>query len=415
MDPVGDMVVNYETLSWDISPAAAYVRAAQRQRGDYKAAISANIADLTVNLPSDALADAEDASREVTRFDVELGGEIAPFSSVLLRTEAAASSNIENLTASARAIAEAELPGARTTANAKAVVANTAAMLAAINLADNIDDAAILAMHEALMRDVHPKSAGRWRAEQVWIGGGTHGPRGAMFVPPHHSRVSAAIDDLLRFAQRDDIPALPQIALAHAQFETTHPFADGNGRTGRALIQAMLRHRGLTRNVTVPVSAGLLTDTDSYFAALTAYREGDPVPIVRRVSEAAVAAVFNGRQLVSDLHAVHAGWNDKITARSDSAVWQVGDLLRRRPVINTALLTEELGIESKHARRYLGPLSEAGIIVETSSSAQPRLALARSHRRTRGLCRTRATRHFGKPRLATKTPGICRNTAQIML
>ena len=150
-------------------------------------------------------------------------------------------------------------------------------------------------MHKALMRDVDPKSAGRWREEQVWIGGGTHGPRGAMFVPPHHSRVVAAIDDLLGFAQRNDVPVLPQIALAHPQFETIHPFTDGNGRTGRALLQAMLRRKGLTRNVTVPVSAGLLTDTDFYFAALTAYREGDTAPIVRRVSKAAVGAVFNGR------------------------------------------------------------------------------------------------------------------------
>jgi Fic family protein len=106
-------------------------------------------------------------------------------------------------------------------------------MLAAVNLADSIDAAAILAMHEALMRDADPKSAGRWREEQVWIGRGTHGPRGAMFVPPHHSRVIAAIDDMLRFAQRDGILVLPQIALAHAQFETIHPFTDGNGRTYR--------------------------------------------------------------------------------------------------------------------------------------------------------------------------------------
>jgi len=373
MDPVTGTAVTYETLPWDISPAAAYVRAARQQRGDYKAAISTDIADLTINLPSDALADAEDASREVTRFDAELGGEIAPFSSVLLRTESAASSNIENLTASARAIAQAELPGTKATANAKVIVANTAAMLAAVNLTDNIDAAAILVMHEALMRDTDPKSAGRWREEQVWIGGGTHGPHGAMFVPPHHTRVSAAIEDLLRFAQRDAIPALPQIAMAHAQFETIHPFTDGNGRTGRALIQAMLRRKGLTRNVTVPVSAGLLTNTDSYFAALTAYREGDPAPIVRRVSEAAVAAVVNGRQLVSDLRAVRAGWNDKITARSDSAVWQIAHLLLHRPVINTALLTEELGIESKHARRYIEPLSEAGIILETSSGPRSRV------------------------------------------
>jgi Fic family protein len=373
MDPLAGTAVEYETLPWSISPAASYVRAAQRQQGNYRAAISANIADLTVNLPSDVIADAEDASREVTRFDAELGSEIAPFSSVLLRTESAASSNIENLTASARAIAEAELPAAKTTANAKVIVANTAAMVAAVKLADNIDGDAILAMHEALLRDVDPKSAGRWREEQVWIGGRTHGPRGAMFVPPHHSRVRAAIDDLLRFAQRDDIPVLPQISLAHAQFETIHPFTDGNGRTGRALIQAMLRHKGFTRNVTVPVSAGLLTDTDSYFAALTAYREGDYAPIVRRVSEAAVAAVFNGRQLVSELHEVRAEWGDKITARSDSAVWQIADLLLRRPVVNTALLTEELGIESKHARRYLEPLSEAGIVIETSSGPRSRV------------------------------------------
>src|SRR5258708_1318916 len=187
MDPLAGTAVEYETLAWDISPTASYVRAAQQQQGNYQAAISANIADLTVNLPSEGLAAAGDASREVPRFDAELGGEIAPFSSVLLRTESAASSNIETLTASARAIAEAELPGAKTTANAKVIVANTAAMVAAINLADNIDAAAILAMHKALMRDVDPKSAGRWREEQVWMGGGTHGPRAAKFVQPRRN------------------------------------------------------------------------------------------------------------------------------------------------------------------------------------------------------------------------------------
>lgn len=194
-----------------------------------------------------------------------------------------------------------------------------------------------------------------------------------MFVPPHHRRVPDAIDDLLRFTARGDLPVLPQIALAHAQFETIHPFTDGNGRTGRALIQAMLRHRGLTRSVTVPVSAGLLTDTDSYFAALTAYRDGDPAPIVRRVSEAAVAAVFNGRRLVDDLRGIRATWSGVVTARRDSAVWRIVELLLRRPVINTALLAEELGIESKHARRHLEPLAHAGVLVETSSGPRQRI------------------------------------------
>src|SRR5271163_3352983 len=156
--------VGYETLIWGIPTGAGYqrsdLRAAQRQSGEYQAAIPAEIAGLDVGLPSAVFADAEEASQEIARFDTELGGEIAPFASVLLRTESAASSKIENLTASARAIAEAELPGAKTTANAKVIVANTAAMIAAINLADNIDADAILAMHKALMRDVDPKSAG---------------------------------------------------------------------------------------------------------------------------------------------------------------------------------------------------------------------------------------------------------------
>jgi Fic family protein len=97
-----------------------------------------------------------------------------------------------------------------------------------------------------------------------------------MFNPPHHDHVPVLIDDLVAFARRTDIPLLTQAAVAHAQFETIHPFPDGNGRTGRALIHSMLRGHGLTHNVTVPVSAGLLTDTSAYFDALTAYREGEP-------------------------------------------------------------------------------------------------------------------------------------------
>lgn len=373
MDPLSGTVLEYETLTWEISPDAVYVAAAQRQRGRYQAAIPPKIAELSAHLPPDVLADAEDASREITRFDAELGREIAPFSAVLLRTESAASSNIENLTASVRAIAEAELPGARATANAKLIVANTASMIAAVDLANNIDAAAILAMHEALMKSSDPKAAGRWRTEQVWIGGNTHGPTGATLVPPAHHRVVGAISDLLHFVQRDDLPALPQIAIAHAQFETIHPFTDGNGRCGRALIQAMLRHKGLTRNVTVPVSAGLLTNTTTYFDSLTSYREGNPAPIVQRLSDAAISAVINGRQLVRDLHTIREGWDDKIAARSDSAAWRVADLLLRSPVINTALLHAELGIESKHARRYLEPLAAAGLITETSSGPRNRV------------------------------------------
>ncbi|MFV8245980.1 Fic family protein [Mycolicibacterium peregrinum] len=348
------------------------VRAALRQSGDYQAAIPAEVENLEVSLPSRILADAEEASQEIARFDAELGDEIAPFASVLLRSESAASSKIENLTASARAIAEAETLGHSRRRNASVIVANTEAMQAAVALADRIDGTAILAMHAALMNASNPDIAGRWRTEQVWIGGGDFGPRGADFIAPQHSRVPGAIDDLIRFAGRDDIPVLPQIAIAHAQFETIHPFPDGNGRTGRALIQAMLRNKRLTRQVTVPVSAGLLTDTDSYFQALTAYREGDPTPIVERLSAASILAVDNGRHLVSDLRTIREFWASKITARRDSAVHRIADLLIKRPVINAKLLTRELNIPMSNVYRYLDPLIKAGIIVEFTDQSRNR-------------------------------------------
>ena len=344
----GDTAVGYETLTWPAPVEAGYgladLRVAQRQAGNYEAAVPASIAELAVTLPAGVLADAEEASNEISRFDAELGDEIAPFSAVLLRSESAASSNIENLTASARAIAEAEALGDTSRRNAALIVANTEAMKAAIALADRLDEDAILAMHAALMRESDQGSAGHWRTEQVWIGGGNFGPRGADFIAPQHTRVPTAIDDLLRFTRRIDIPTLPQIAIAHAQFETIHPFPDGNGRTGRALIQAMLRHKRLTRQITVPVSAGLLTDTDAYFAALGSYRDGDPAPIVERLSEASLLAVANGRQLVAELRSIRDQWNSRIRARRDSAVHRVADLLIRHPVFNARLLERELGI-----------------------------------------------------------------------
>jgi Fic family protein len=363
--------VTYENVRWE-PQGKRYASAAPPKYGTYHPAVPAVIADLVLDLPPSVLADAESASREITRFDAELGGEIAPFAAVLLRSESAASSQIENLTASARAIAEAELPGGKAKRNAEMIVANTAAMHAAIALSDTVDAAAIRAMHRALMVNEPRHTPGEFRTEPVWIGSGST-PIGATFVGPRHEAVPDAIGDLIAFAQRADVPTLPQIAVGHAQFETIHPFTDGNGRTGRALVQAMLRNRGLTRQVTVPVSAGLLADTDAYFAALTSYRDGDAAPIVERFSQATVLAITNGRHLVTDLRDIRETWNSVITARSDSAVWKVADLLTRRPVVNAALLAQELGIETTNAHRYLNPLTQAGILVETTNGPRNRV------------------------------------------
>jgi Fic family protein len=358
--------LTYENLPWraQYETSAASRSERRKHQGPYRAAIPPQIADASLELPSELVALVEEASTEVARFDERMGGEIAHFSAILLRSESAASSRIENLTASARAIAEAEI-GTSRRKNAAEVVANTRTMVAALELAGDIRGPSILAMHRALMNETDPINAGRWRAEQVWIGGGSLGPHLAMFVPPQHSRIADAIDDLVKFIERDDLPVLVHAALTHAQFETIHPFTDGNGRTGRALVQTMLRHGQLTRNVPVPVSAGLLSDTKAYFGALTTYRLGDPIPIVSQFAHAAFRAVANGRELVNDLRQIRKSWQQSVQARSDSAVWRLADLLLRRPVVNARVVAEELGLDVGNVHRYIKPLLDAGILTES--------------------------------------------------
>lgn len=358
--------LTYETLPWTAKYETHATSRSERRKhqGPYQAAITPTIAGVTFDLPCEVAAKVGEASAELARFDELMGGETGHFSAVLLRSESAASSRIENLTASARAIAEAEL-GTSHRKNAAEVMANTRTMIAALELAGNIRGTSVLAMHRALMLETDPTNAGRWRTEQVWIGGGNLGPHLALFVPPHHDRVANAIADLVKFIERDDLPVLAHAALAHAQFETIHPFTDGNGRTGRALVQAMLRHGQLTRNVTVPVSAGLLSDTGAYFDALTTYRLGDPIPIVTQFADAAFKAVANGRQLVDELRQIRQRWQQLIKARSDSAVWRLVDLLLRRPVVNARVIAEELDLDVGNVHRYINPLLEAQILVES--------------------------------------------------
>ena len=371
--PAGWPALQYEARPWHIDPNAYGSRNQKRlASGPYQAALPPAIAQLSVPLDGELVALTEEAAAELARFDGEFGQITAPFASILLRTESASSSEIENLTSGAGQIALAEL-GERAPKNAQLVVANVRTMQAALELSDDLTGEAILHMHRALLEHSDPEIVGHWRDQQVWIGGGNLGPHTAHFVPPHHEHVPALIDDLMVFANRTDLPRLAQTAIAHAQFETIHPFPDGNGRVGRALIQAMLRASQLTRNVTVPVSAGLLQNTGRYFESLSAYREGDVAPIVRAIAEASFAAVHNGRLLVADLEAVRQGWSERITARRDSAAHRLADVLLRQPVLDAATAAEQLGVSGVNAQVAIDRLVDAGVLAQLTAGRRNRI------------------------------------------
>jgi len=375
--------LEHEDHIWEMNAEGEFSRA-ERQRGSgpYQSTIPARIAEYSPRLPTPIAADLEDATKALVDFDAHaaltLGSgnaALGPMSAILLRTESATSSQIENLTAGARQLALAELDESKSQ-NAKIIVANVRAMEAALALADQLDEKSILTMHrELLSRQPGWESyAGVYRNELVWVGGDRGSPRRAKHIAPQAGLIESAIADTVEFIQRDDLPVLAQAAIAHAQFETIHPFADGNGRTGRALVQAMLRGKGLVRNATAPISAGLLRDTDSYFEALTRFRAGDAAAIVERFSSAARYASVSGKKLVDDLAQEQQRSRELLgNLRAQAGAWQVLPHLIAQPVINTAYLQSELGMNAMSAGRALGQLTDAGVLTESTGLRRNRV------------------------------------------
>lgn len=385
------LAVGWETHEWDREPDRSASRRQQLSaRGPYKAVVPTRIGTARIPLTAALQAEAEDAIREITRFDAEItalaarradqdghdtAAEPAPLASVLLRTESASSSEIEGVTAGAKALALAAI-SEKAGPNAQLVTANVTAMQRAVELADNISIESILAAHQALLHDHAYAAPGRFRTSQVWIGSDALSPHTASFVPPHQSRVAESMDDLIEFVRRVDLPVLSQVAIAHGQFETIHPFNDGNGRTGRTLVHAMLRHADVTRRLTVPVSAGLLTDTAAYFNALTDYRNGDIEPIVRQFINASFRAVGNGRQLVDDLDAIYQGWTERLPSRRGSAARRLLPYLLNQPAVNVAYVEDTIGVALSAAQRAVEQLENAGILARSGGGQRNRVWIA---------------------------------------
>ncbi len=256
----------------------------RRDRGgcDYDAYLPDPLSGWNLTLPSDLaadIADAETAIRDLNQAGtshVSLEG-LARF---LLRAESVASSKIEGLDAGPRRLIEAEAVIAKggETADriAVEVIGNIASMESAIELASKekqISLPDLLDIHRVLMdRSPTPELGGAVRKQQNWIGGSSFNPCRATFVPPPPEYVEDLLHELIGYTNGDEHSALVQAAIAHAQFETIHPFADGNGRTGRALIHVILRRRGLSHTFLPPISLVLATWSDDYISGLTAFR-----------------------------------------------------------------------------------------------------------------------------------------------
>ena len=340
----------------------------------------------------------------------EAAGKLEAVSRYLLRSEAVSSSYIEGLRSNARNIVFEELKRLEHTANGTAVSgpASTAAAAHPSTAAEVADNIAALtsaverlgtaeritwADIEQLQKELLPSlSAPGIRDRQNWVGGSEIHPGQAEFIPPTEQALAPAIEDLVGFMSGAATGCLIQAGLVHAQFETLHPFADGNGRIGRALIHTVFVRGGLTEGSVLPISQVLLTRSDEYVTGLMTFRgiphgtkhatSAEPVrelsvsdginAWLRHFISAADEAVDLASALKDELdefdrdsHALITTYAERTGTRiprSDSSVWKILDVLPKLPALTVDVAARLTGTSSTSAQNALEHLVETGVL-----------------------------------------------------
>jgi Fic family protein len=327
--------------------------------------------------PLTVLLKTEKALLTVAQADTDAEGHSAALSRFMMRSESVASSKIERITATAVDYAKA-IAGRRGNAAAVSMVAASSALhelITTVSEHGHFELEHITSAHRALMANDPDEAdyAGRLRDVQNWIGGSDYSPRDALHVPPAPERVPELMADLVAYLNRDDVPVMVQAAIGHAQFESIHAFTDGNGRIGRALVSAVLRRRGVTRNAVVPLASGLLARRDGYFASLGTYRRGDPAPLIDLFARSARAAAECSRESIARLKAMPGEWAAELRPRAGSAAAALIHAFYDHPVMSADEIEIRSSSVASQAYRALDRLTRAGFIEEITGRKKNRV------------------------------------------
>ena len=357
---------------WEARPGALGGRRA-RSGSTYRAYVPTTIADEDFLLGSQiaaAAANAEQACRELNNDPPALAS-LEALARQLLRAESVASSRIEGLVLSHRRLAKAAFSADGRDLTAQSVLANIEALERAVALATEVDEFKrehLLEIHRLLFAGTRDEQLGGLiREEQNWIGGAASSPRNAEFIPPPYELVPELLDDLCAFSSREDVPTVVQAAIAHAQFETIHPFLDANGRVGRALILAILRRRGLAPRYLPPVSLALAGEADRYVTGLTSWRNGDEEDWYTIFIDAVYRASAGARAFADRVRQLQARWAEQAgNPRRNSGPLRLIELLPSQPIVDVKTATQLLGGSDERARQTILRLEEAGVLRNTA-------------------------------------------------
>ncbi len=380
------------------SEASAGLPRRDRQSCEYEAYVPDPLMGRVIVLDGGVAADVADAEAAITRLNLEARAlvDTEALARLLLRAESVASSRIEGLEIGPRRLFEAEaariLGQSSSDVTAAEVLGNIEAMVYAVGSVRSDEELTLdqlLQIHRRLLAGSRlEESGGRIRGEQNWIGGSSDNPCSAAFVPPPPGLVHGLLVDLCRFCSDDSLPAVVQAALAHAQFETIHPFIDGNGRTGRALIHLILRRRGLAERVLPPVSLVLATWATDYVAALqgTRYR-GQPASAaaheglnrwVGLFAAACRRAVGDAAGFDARVQGIEAVWRERLRpVRADSATDRLLRALPGAPVLTVRSAADLISRSLRATNEAIARLSAAEVLTQVTLGRRNRAFEAR--------------------------------------
>ena len=317
---------------------------------------------------------AERAVAALQLADARMPFEWEPLARLLLRHEGMASSGIEGL----REPIESVLVAQRTQAGGTAgwVADNLAVIDDALETADErLSPEMLHRWHERLMRHGQLPAAmvGRFRPALGWVGGTS--PIDAAYVPPPPPEIPRLVDDLVEFADDDrrGLDAVSRAALVHAQFEAIHPYGDGNGRLGRALISRILRRCRVTARSTAPISMAVARDPGGYLSGLRLFEQGDHEPWVRWFAETAARAAATTEHLVERAGRLLDRWNE-LTAglRADHTARALLAHLPGSPVLSAQDVAALLGVTDRSGRTALAALADCGIVSPVEAGHEAR-------------------------------------------
>lgn len=350
---------------------------------EYEAYVPDPLVGRVVRLDGDVAADVTDAEAAIAQFDAKAAAlaDTEALARLLLRAESVASSKIEGLEVGGRRLLRAEaaqeMGDEPNDVTAVEVLGNIQAMswaLHTVNPGDRITLQTLFEAHRRLLFATPlSEMGGQVRREQNWIGGSSYNPCSAAFVPPPEGHLHDLLEDLCAFCNTDSLPAVAQAAIAHAQFETIHPFVDGNGRIGRALIHLVLRRRGLATRFLPPISLVLATWSNDYVSGLTATRYvGSPATVAaveglnRWVSLFAAAcrrAVGDAEVFETQTSQLQDEWRSRLgTVRRDSAVDLLIKALPGAPIVTVGGAAKVIRRSFQATNEAVARLVEAGIL-----------------------------------------------------